>query len=309
VKIYNNITAIPKIHYAVVTIGMFDGVHLGHQQILSHLVAKAHANNGEAIVITFDTHPRMVLQHDSYKLKFINSYQEKIQLIENAGVDHLVFLPFTKEFSRKSTADFVKEYLVNILHIKALILGHDNRFGNKENNNFSELSSFSKEYKFDIERVEVKDLQGIPVSSSKIRDALDKGNIQMANQLLGYAYELSGKVVLGNQIGQKIGYPTANIDLENDFKLIPSLGVYAIKIEFNHHTYKGMLNIGIRPTLNINKLSIEAHLFDFNEDIYGQYIKVIFVDKIRDEQRFNNLEDLVVQLNKDKIIAHSLLIS
>jgi len=306
-KIYNKIEAIPSISFAVATIGMFDGVHLGHQQILLHLVAKARENNGEAIVITFDTHPRMVLQHDSYKLKFINSYQEKIQLIEKSGVDHLVFLPFTKEFSKKSTAEFVKEYLVNSLNIKALILGYDNRFGNKENNNFNQLSDLSKEYKFDIEQVDLKDLDGIPVSSTKIREALDKGNIQLANHLLGYSYELSGKVVMGNQIGQKIGFPTANIDLENDFKLIPSMGAYAVRIECNNHIYNGMLNIGIRPTLNINKLSIEAHLFDFNTDIYGQYIKVYFVDKIRDEQRFNNLEELVVQLNKDKIIANTIL--
>lgn len=306
-KIYTKIENIPQKTFPVVTIGMFDGVHLGHQQILMHLVAKARENNGESIVITFDTHPRMVLQHDSYKLKFINSYQEKIQLIENAGVDHLVFLPFTKEFSMKSTADFVKEYLVNSLHIKALILGHDNRFGNKENNNFSELSSFSQKYKFDIERVEVKDFEGIPVSSSKIREALDKGNIRLANLLLGYPYELSGKVVMGNQIGRKIGFPTANIDLENDFKLIPSLGVYAIRVEWNKQLYDAMLNIGIRPTLNINKLSIEAHFFCFDMDIYGQYIKVYFVDKIRDEQRFINLDELVIQLNKDRIAVTSLL--
>ncbi|MFZ4401498.1 MAG: bifunctional riboflavin kinase/FAD synthetase [Bacteroidales bacterium] len=306
-NIYTKIEAVPRIKFPVVTIGMFDGVHLGHQQILTHLVAKAIENKGESIVITFDTHPRMVLQHDSYKLKFINSYQEKIHLIEETGVDHLVFLPFTKEFSKKSTADFVKEYLVTILHIKALILGHDNRFGNKENNNFSELSSFGHEYKFDIERVKVKDLLGNPVSSSKIREALDKGDIPLANNLLGYPYEISGKVIMGNQIGRKIGYPTANIDLENDFKLIPSLGVYAIRVVWNQMHFNGMLNIGIRPTLNINKLSIEAHIFDFDADIYGQYLKIYFVDKIRDEQRFINLDELVIQLNKDKVTASTLL--
>ncbi len=306
-KIYNSIFNLPNIQFPVVTIGMFDGVHIGHQQIFVQLIAKARENNGESIVITFDTHPRMVLQNDSYKLKFINSYQEKIQFIENAGIDHLVFLPFTKEFSKKTTEEFVKDFLVNALHIKALILGYNNRFGNKETNNFNLLSALSEEFKFDIEQVEVKDIDGITVSSTKIREALDKGNIQLANRLLGYHYELSGKVVMGNQIGQTIGYPTANIDLENDFKLIPALGVYAIKAEWNHHIYNGMLNIGIRPTLNINKLSIEAHLFDFDTNIYGQYIKVYFVDKIRDEQRFSNLDELVVQLNKDKLTTISLL--
>ncbi|MEI6694912.1 MAG: bifunctional riboflavin kinase/FAD synthetase [Bacteroidota bacterium] len=306
-KIYNNIKEVPFIQFPVATIGMFDGVHQGHQQILAHLVTKAQENNGESIVITFDTHPRIVLHHESYKLKFINSYQEKIQLIEKAGVDHLIFLPFTKEFSLQSTAEFVKDFLVNSLHIKALILGYDNRFGNKENNNFSQLSVISNEYKFEIEQVEVMEMDGQAVSSSKIREALDKGEIQIANELLGYPYELSGKVVLGNQIGKKIGFPTANIDLENDFKLIPSMGVYAIRVEWNNHIYNAMLNIGIRPTLNINKLSIEAHLFDFDTNIYGQYIKVYFVDKIRDEQRFDNLEKLVDQLYKDKITATTLL--
>ncbi len=306
-KIYNNIVELAAIQFPVATIGMFDGVHLGHQQILAHLVSKAQKNYGESIVITFDTHPRIVLHHESYKLKFINSYQEKIQLIEKAGVDHLIFLPFTKEFSLQSTAAFVKDFLVNSLHIKALILGYDNRFGNKENNNFSQLSVISNEFKFEIEQVEVKEMDGHAVSSSKIREALDKGEIQIANELLGYPYELSGKVVLGNQIGKKIGFPTANIDLENDFKLIPSMGVYAIRVEWNNHIYNGMLNIGIRPTLNINKLSIEAHLFDFDTNIYGQYIKVYFVDKIREEQRFDNLNELVVQLHKDKITATTLL--
>ena len=286
---------------------MFDGVHLGHQQIFTKLTSKAKANRSESVAITFDTHPRMVLQHDSYKLKFINSYQEKIQLIENSGVDHLIFLPFTRDFSKLSTADFVKNILIDILGIKAIIVGHDNRFGNKENNNFNSLEDLSKQFDFEIIKADIKTIDNVIVSSSKIRESLDKGNISEANKMLGYTYQLSGKVITGNQIGQKIGFPTANIDLENDFKLIPSLGAYAVKIEFNNIIYNGMLNIGIRPTLNINKLSIEAHIFDFNTDIYGQYIKVYFVDKLRDEQRFSNIDKLIVQLQKDKITATKLL--
>ena len=286
---------------------MFDGVHLGHKQIFEKLTSKAKAYGSESVAITFDTHPRMVLQNDAYKLKFINSYQEKIQLIENSGVDHLIFLPFTRDFAKLSTADFVKNILIDILGIKALIVGHDNRFGNKENNNFNSLEDLSKQFKFEIIKADVKTIDNIIVSSSKIREALDKGNISEANKMLGYSYQLSGKVVIGNQIGRKIGFPTANIDLEDDFKLIPSMGAYAVKIECNNIIYNGMLNIGIRPTLNINKLSIEAHIFDFDTDIYGQYIKVYFVDKIRDEQRFNNLDELIIQLKKDKITATKLL--
>ncbi len=306
-KIYHKLKDISNIKNPVASIGMFDGVHLGHKQIFEKLTNAAKDIGGESVAISFDTHPRMVLQHDAYKLKFINSYQEKINLIESMGVDHLVFLPFTREFSQQTTADFVKNILVDILKIKILIIGYDNRFGNKENNNFDELFKLSKEYNFDIIQSDVKFIGNNAVSSTKIREALDKGEIKLANQLLGYQYQLSGKVVMGNQIGQKIGFPTANIDLDNDFKLIPSIGVYAILIEYQNVTYKGMLNIGIRPTLNINKLSIEAHIFGFNKDIYGQYIKVLFVDKIRDEQRFNGLDELVIQLQKDKISSMEIL--
>jgi riboflavin kinase/FMN adenylyltransferase len=306
-KIYHKLKDISNIKNPVASIGMFDGVHLGHKQIFEKLTNAAKDIGGESVAISFDTHPRMVLQHDAYKLKFINSYQEKINLIESMGVDHLVFLPFTREFSQQTTADFVKNILVDILKIKILIIGYDNRFGNKENNNFDELFKLSKEYNFDIIQSDVKFIGNNAVSSTKIREALDKGEIKLANQLLGYQYQLSGKVVMGNQIGQKIGFPTANIDLDNDFKLIPSIGVYAILIEYQNVTYKGMLNIGIRPTLNINKLSIEAHIFGFNKDLYGQYIKVLFVDKIRDEQRFNGLDELVIQLQKDKISSMEIL--
>ncbi|MCX6232132.1 MAG: bifunctional riboflavin kinase/FAD synthetase [Bacteroidetes bacterium] len=306
-KIHHNTDGLSHINFAVATIGMFDGVHLGHQQILLQLHAKARENKGESIVITFDTHPRIVLHHDSYKLKFINSYQEKIALMEKAGVDHIIFLPFTVEFSKKSADEFIKEFLVDKLHIKVLILGYDNRFGNKEHNNFNQLTELSKIYDFEIERVDVKDFEGSSVSSSKIREALDKGNIRYANQLLGYPYEFSGKVVKGNQIGRTIGFPTANIDLENDFKLIPSMGVYAVKVKWNMQFYNGMLNIGIRPTLNINKLCIEVHIFDIDTELYGQYLSIYFVDKIREEQRFNGLDALIDQLKKDEVTVKAIL--
>ncbi len=306
-EIFHKLTDIPALTNPVITIGMFDGVHLGHRQIFSKLTSAAKAIGSKSVVITFDTHPRMVLQHDAYKLKFINSYQEKIDLIAKSEVDYLIFLPFTKEFSQLTTADFVKTILVDTLHIKTLIVGHDNRFGNKENNNFSSLYELSQQSGFEIRQAEIKNIGDIAVSSTKIREALDKGNIRQANLMLGYSYQLSGKVIMGNQIGQKIGFPTANIDLENDFKLIPSLGVYAIKAGLGNKIYNGMLNIGIRPTLNINKLSIEAHLFDFDLDIYGQYLTVFFVDKIRDEQRFEGLDALVVQLKKDLLTTKEIL--
>jgi len=307
VRIFKSFNEVPLSNFPVVTIGMFDGVHYGHQQIIKSVVNEAVKNNGKSIVITFDTHPRMVLRHDAYKLKFINSYNEKISLIEKEGVDYLVLIPFTKEFSQKTTSDFVKEYLVDILKVKMLIIGYDNRFGNKENNNFSSLFEISKQYNFDIKKIEVQQIDGLTVSSTRIREALDKGNIKLANKLLGYNYYFSGKVIKGNQIGQKIGFPTANIDLENDFKIIPAMGVYAIKVLYKNQLYKGMLNIGIRPTLNINKLSIEVNIFDFNENIYNEYLTIYLIDRIRDEIRFSNLEELTNQLIKDKSYAEKLL--
>lgn len=306
-RIFKSFNEVPLSNFPVVTIGMFDGVHYGHQQIIKSVVNEAVKNNGKSIVITFDTHPRMVLRHDAYKLKFINSYNEKISLIEKEGVDYLVLIPFTKEFSQKTTSDFVKEYLVDILKVKMLIIGYDNRFGNKENNNFSSLFEISKQYNFDIKKIEVQQIDGLTVSSTRIREALDKGNIKLANKLLGYNYYFSGKVIKGNQIGQKIGFPTANIDLENDFKIIPAMGVYAIKVLYKNQLYKGMLNIGIRPTLNINKLSIEVNIFDFNENIYNEYLTIYLIDRIRDEIRFSNLEELTNQLIKDKSYAEKLL--
>jgi len=307
VEIFKSFNDIPACSFPVVTIGMFDGVHYGHQQIIKKVVSEAKLRNGKSIVITFDTHPRMVLRHDAYKLKFINSFDEKISLLENHGVDYLILMPFTKEFSQKTASDFVKEYLVDALKVKLLVIGYDNRFGNKENNNFNSLFLLGEEYNFEIIKVDVQQIDGLIVSSTKIREALDKGNVKLANRLLGYKYSLYGKVIKGNKIGRKIGFPTANIDIENDFKLIPAIGVYAVLVIFNNKTYKGMLNIGIRPTLNINKLSIEVNIFDFDEVIYNKYLTVIFKDRIRDEIRFKNLEELIIQLKNDKINAEKIL--
>ncbi|MEI6820859.1 MAG: bifunctional riboflavin kinase/FAD synthetase [Bacteroidota bacterium] len=306
-KIHTNLTTYPTFNNPVITIGMFDGVHSGHQQILEQLVSTARNTNGESVLITFDSHPRMVLNQEAYKLKFINSYDEKIELIRNSGVNHLIILPFTKEFSKKSTTDFVSDFLVNTLHVKTLILGHNNHFGSRQNNDFNLLNDLSKEYNFGILKVDVKSIDDIEVSSTSIREALGNGDVKLANKMLGYKYCLTGKVIEGNRIGNEIGFPTANLDTENDFKLIPAMGVYAVEVEVEGKLHRGMLNIGIRPTLNINKLSIESHIFYFNKNIYGQYIKVYLVDRIRDEERFPSLALLIEQLKKDKATALDIL--
>lgn len=287
---------------------MFDGVHSGHQQILKKVVETAKTNKGESIVITFDTHPRMVLNHEFHKLKFINSQDEKIELIRATGVDHIIILPFTKEFSQQSSSDFVINFLVKTLNINTLAVGYNNHFGNRENNNFDHINELAAEYNFDIIKTDVISIDNLKVSSTSIRDALGNGDIVLANKMLGYKYCLSGKVIEGNRIGNEIGFPTANLDIENDFKLIPAMGVYAVEVEIDNTKYKGMLNIGIRPTLNINKLSIETHIFYFNKYIYGQYIKLYLVERIRDEERFSSLALLIEQLKKDKAAALDILV-
>ena len=306
-KTFYRLQQIEHIYNPIVTIGTFDGVHTGHKQIIEKLIQIAEEKSGTSVIITFDTHPRMVLNQDAYKLKFINSFEEKIALLEKNGIDYLIFLPFTKEFSQMSTVEFTKNILVDKLQINTLLLGHNNRFGNKENNNFNELYELSSKYNFNIVNAEIKTIENFVVSSSKIRELIDKGNISQANKFLGYHYMITGKVIEGNRIGSRIGYPTANIDIENDFKLIPAFGVYAVLIEYKKSVYKGMLNIGIRPTLNINKLSIEVHIFDFKSDIYGENITIKFIDRIRDEKRFENLEALIKQLNEDKKSASGIL--
>jgi len=306
-KIHTKLTTYPTFNNPVITIGMFDGVHTGHQQILEQLVSTARSINGESVLITFDSHPRMVLNQEAYKLKLINSYDEKIDLIRNTGVDHLIVLPFTKEFSKKTTTEFVSNFLVNTLHVKTLIVGYNNHFGSRQNDDFNHLNDLSKEYNFEIIKVDVKNIDNIKVSSTNIREALNNGDIKLANKMLGYKFCLTGKVIEGNRIGNEIGFPTANLDIENDFKLIPAMGVYAVEVEIDGKLNRGMLNIGIRPTLNINKLSIETHIFYFNKNIYGQYIKLYLVDRIRDEERFPSLTLLIDQLKKDKVTALKIL--
>lgn len=285
----------------MVTTGTFDGVHLGHKHVIDSLISSAEKLKGESTILTFYPHPRIVLQQKT-DLKLLNELDEKIKLLENTGVDNLVIIPFTKEFSRLSSLDFVREVLVNKLATKKLIIGYDHHFGRNREGSFKHLLEYGPLYGFDVKEIPVKDVDQVNISSTKIRVALEAGQVTNAEKLLGYKYFLSGEVVKGKQIGKKIGFPTANIHVEDDYKLIPLNGVYAVEVEFDGSSYKGMLNIGIRPTFDVgNKVSIEVNIFDFDEDIYGKFLKVIFSDRIRDEKTFESSDELIVQLEKDKV--------
>lgn len=286
----------------VVTIGVFDGVHKGHKAILSHLVTKAKQYGGESVVVTLWPHPRIVLRKDVENLRLLNSLEEKKWLLEKHAIDHLVILPFDKELSSLSACDFIKNILVDCIGVEHLLIGYDHHFGKGGKGNFRDVAACSETYNFNVERFDAKSEEGTEISSTLIRDALLEGNLKKANQYLGYPYFMMGRVVGGQRIGQKIGFPTANIEPHDPYKLIPRGGVYAIKASLEGKTLKGMLNIGYRPTVGgkeSNK-SIEAHIFDFDEDIYNKEITIHMIQRIRDEKKFNHVDELVEQLKEDK---------
>ena len=293
----------------VVTIGTFDGVHLGHQKVISRLKDFARKYNGETVIFTFYPHPRRIISPNETSLRLLTTLEEKKQLFAASGIDHLIIFPFTKKFSELSYSDFVKEILVKKIKTHCLIVGYDHKFGKDREGGFNYLKGCAQKYNFKIERLEALLLDDIDISSTKIRAALQEGNIKNANRHLGYNFTLQGTVIEGKRLGRKIGFPTANIEASDVHKLIPGYGVYAVKIILKGQEYHGMLNIGTRPTFNQNadNRSIEVNIFDFSEDIYSQEITLVFVDKIREEQKFNGVDALIGQLQKDKKTALKIL--
>lgn len=304
---YNSIEECGKIPNPVVTTGTFDGVHLGHREIFNVMKDRAADIGGETVVVTFHPHPRLVIHPDSKNLKFINTQRKKIALMAEWGIQHLVIIPFTREFSNTPSSEFVRKYLVEKLGVKKLIIGHDHHFGKDRQGSFGELIGLAKIYGFDVEEVPEQQVDDITISSTKIRNALIEGNVSLANKLLGYYYSITGKVVLGNKIGRTIGFPTANIEMDDRYKLISANGVYACLAGVEGRIYKGMGNIGYRPTINSGGLTIEVHIFDFDQELYGEEIEIFFLDRIRDEKRFDNLQELRDQLTSDKAKAIDLL--
>lgn len=307
-KIYHGIEEFGEVKNPVVTIGTYDGVHVGHQKIIDRVKELASQIDGETVLITFYPHPRLVIHPDSKNLKFINTQEKKLERIEKEGIQHLIVIPFTRGFSRTSSSDFIKNIVVDKIHTKKLIIGYDHQFGKNRLGDFNILYDLGKKYGFDVERIQAQSVNNINVSSTKIRKALEEGKIKTANQLLGYEYSITGKVIEGQKIGRKIGFPTANIRLEDEYKLITAIGVYACRIQWNDMHYEGMGNIGVRPTVNHSDLTIEVHIFNFNENIYGKTITISFVDRIRDEIKFENLEKLRLQLIKDREVVKQILV-
>lgn len=304
-KIYNSIEDFQKVSFPVLTTGTFDGVHLGHRKIISRIRDIARRNHGESVLLTFSPHPRLVIFPDQNDLKLLNTIDEKIKLIEDAGIDNLIIHPFTKEFSRISSLEFVRDLLVKSLGVRKLVIGYNHQFGKNKEGTLGHLLEYGPLYGFDVEEIPAKDIDDVNISSTKIRNALTKGDINLAKAYLGYDYFLTGKVVKGDGIGKSLDFPTANIKINEALKLVPGNGVYVVKAVIDSAIFNGMMNIGIRPTIDgredAKKRKIEIHLFDFNETIYGKTLEVHVISRIRDEIKFDSISALKEQLTKDKI--------
>lgn len=307
--VHSGISSFKNISSPVITVGTFDGVHVGHQKILNKIRTIANNNNGETALLTFDPHPRKVLFNSSNSLKLINTLDEKINLLSNYGLDHLIIHPFNKDFSRITPTSYVRDLLVNQLNVATLVIGYNHQFGRNREGDITLLHELSEVYNFNVQEINAEEINEIKVSSTKIREALSMGDILQANNYLGHDFTLSGEVIEGNKIGRSIGFPTANISIKDEEKIIPADGVYAVKVKLNDQCFNGMMNIGNRPTIEeTNKSSIEVHIFDFSENIYGLEIEIVFKAHIRKEEKFSDIDTLKKQLINDQKAALDLLL-
>ena len=299
--VHHGIDSLTPLPYAVVTSGTFDGVHLGHQKILQRLneVARNHPD-GQSVVMTYWPHPRTVVSNDSQNLRLLSTLEEKITLLEQAGVDHLVVIPFTRSFSQLTSEEFIRQILIDGLGTKKLVIGYDHRFGRDREGGFDYIQAHQAEYGFEVEEIPRQDLEAVAISSSKIRTALSEGNVDTATRFLGREYSLTGTIVKGRQLGRTIGFPTANLQVDDAVKLIPANGVYAVAVEQGGQAYGGMLNIGFRPTVAGEHQTIETYIFDFDRDVYGEHMTLRFRAFLRPEQKFNGLPALMEQLHLDE---------
>lgn len=304
-QIHRSLDLLPKVKNAVITVGTYDGVHLGHQFILKKLKEEADTVGGESVIITFYPHPRTVISnYENEHLKLLNTISEKEKLLTAYGINHLVIIPFTTQFGNLSAEDYIVNFLVHYFEPKTIIIGYNHHFGKNRMGNILLLNEFAKKYNFNVIEIDKKTVNEIGISSSKTRNALNNGNVRDAALLLGYEYFIEGDVINGDKRGRTIGYPTANIGNINEDKLVPANGVYAVKVmipDLGNHFYYGMLNIGTRPTFNGNNQQIEVHIFEFETEIYSKKINVFFVDFIRAEKKFDSIDELINQLRKDEI--------
>ncbi|MCW3087310.1 MAG: riboflavin biosynthesis protein RibF [Sediminibacterium sp.] len=297
--------ALPEFTKAVVTIGTFDGVHLGHKQIIAQLTREAARIGGETVIITFHPHPRKIISRTPGEVKLLNTLDEKISLLDAAGIDHLVVVPFDESFANQTAEEYVQGFLSRYFKPHTVIIGYDHRFGHGREGDYHLMEAYGKSLGFTVKEIPEKILNEVVISSTRIRHALTDNDVAAANQFLGYPYFFEGMVIEGNKLGRTIGYPTANLQISSDEKLVPGNGVYAVTLSINGsgEQYKGMMNIGVRPTVDGTKRVIEVHIFDFDKDIYGQTVRVQLHTYLRGETKFNGLEELKAQLARDKVAA------
>jgi riboflavin kinase/FMN adenylyltransferase len=306
-KIYHNIDEFTRLKNAVVTIGTFDGVHMGHRKIISRIKELADSIGGETVLLTFFPHPRMILHPEDESIKLINTINEKAELLEQLGVDHLIITPFSRDFSNQTAEGYIRDVLVNKIGTKKIVIGYDHRFGKDRQGGLEDLMRLGPVYGFDVVEIPEQDIEEVAVSSTRIRSALLNGEIEHANTFLGYSFFITGSVVRGDQIGRQLGYPTANIVIGERYKLIPSDGIFAVKVKIAGMVYKGMAYIGSRPTINGFGRNVEVNIFDFDHDIYNQQIRMEFHNFVRGDIKFASLDELKAQLKQDKVDVEALL--
>ncbi|MBW8685089.1 bifunctional riboflavin kinase/FAD synthetase [Chitinophaga rhizophila] len=307
-RIHRDLTHLPALRRAVITIGTFDGVHSGHRYIIQQLQETAAACDGETVIITFDPHPREVLQPGGAPVKLLTTLDEKIELLSRQGIDHVVIVPFTREFSELSAREYLEDFLIEKFNPHTIIIGYDHRFGHNREGGLELLEAEQNQYGFQLVEIPQQVVHDLAVSSTKIRKSLNEGNIELANELLGYPYFIEGKVVHGDKMGRKLGYPTANMELPDPRKLIPVEGIYAIKVHLDKQPpLNGVMSIGTRPTFNGTDLRVEAHIFDFSQEIYDKLLRVELISYIRANQKFDNIDALIAQMDKDSLQARKVL--
>jgi riboflavin kinase/FMN adenylyltransferase len=299
-RVYNHIDEFTAVKNAVVTIGTFDGVHIGHRKIISGIKEIADSIGGETVILTFFPHPRMILHPEDESLKLITTITEKAQLMEDLGVDHLIITPFSRDFSNQTAESYIRDVLVNKIGTKKIVIGYDHRFGKDRQGGFEDLQRLGPVYGFDVVEIPEQDINEVAISSTRIRNALLNGEIDLANSFLGYPFFITGTVIRGDQIGRQLGYPTANIVVEEKYKLIPADGIFAVTVIVAGERYKGMAYIGSRPTVNGLTRNIEVNIFDFDQEIYNQAIRMEFHHYVRGDVKFASLDELKVQLARDK---------